>query len=689
MNKDGTDTMPSGLIEAEELARQLSAICSRSIPKWSFQKQRQHAQLDEALVLMYKTISNLRDYQTTNRGFRRRLTKIKVYRHIDNVLGFATGWRIGAGRFMEVPTISPYTNEELNSKVRSMFTSLTGRQPRKANLSACQNILLRRDEGLDVFVEAVADFQRDVDEVFDWTISRERFKPFRRMDSGLFKTDFKIIDMDIPVRDVASWFDVQLVRRWLDHCDRFHAEHCSAVEQDRSIFCHWPMYLIDVSRKCLVDATVDMRYLALSYVWGSGSSFHTLKGNVNRLKKEGFVNLDLAPTIQHVIEITRLIGERYVWIDALCIIQDDELHKEEHIQSMGSIYANAYGTVIAAAGTAFDGLRGVEGFTPPMERRRHELWEITMRDLIEAHEVDMHDTLWNKRGWTFQEQVFSRRIIIIGKYEISWQCHCSIWFEGHEPYGTHVCADNRESIVRAFNFRPEPNLDDLYRHVCQHNRRDLTYPEDILDAFGGIMNTLSVFYPGGFIQGLPICLFDAALLWSSSGDLTKRCPKRSALMPPSWSWAAWQGLIDQWHRSVVPLVEWSYKADRSSPSQALSATDTGIADQVLGKVQGPYAHILHSRPLRCTTSIERKGSNLYCGKRDGMQVCINQIDRKSDSLPLTCELVAISESEDSIYNALWVEWHGDIAYRKGLVSVSKHFWAEQDGSQERIDLVLG
>lgn len=67
----------------------------------------------------------------------------------------------------------------------------------------------------------------------------------------------------------------------------------------------------------------------------------------------------IPPTIHHAMHIVRSIGERYLWVDSIYLISDDEKHLTEQLQLMGSIYARAKLTIIATDGDARHGLHGI------------------------------------------------------------------------------------------------------------------------------------------------------------------------------------------------------------------------------------------------------------------------------------------------------------------------------------------
>jgi hypothetical protein len=84
----------------------------------------------------------------------------------------------------------------------------------------------------------------------------------------------------------------------------------------------------------------------------------------------------------------------------------------------------------------------------------------------------------------------------------------------------------------------------MYRYarlISRYNERDLTFESDAIDAFAGVLSDLSSVFKGGFVSGLPVFCFDAALIWQPWGPVEKRFDYSSASLKklPSWSWAGW------------------------------------------------------------------------------------------------------------------------------------------------------
>ncbi|KAF2738603.1 hypothetical protein EJ04DRAFT_417379, partial [Polyplosphaeria fusca] len=108
---------------------------------------------------------------------------------------------------------------------------------------------------------------------------------------------------------------------------------------------------------CLVETRPGPRYAALSYVWGPVGKqegiLKTLKSNIQRLKTPGSLEKigkseKLPNTLWDAISLSSSLSIPYLWVDSLCIVQDDDETRGAQLGAMASIYANAYITLVAA-----------------------------------------------------------------------------------------------------------------------------------------------------------------------------------------------------------------------------------------------------------------------------------------------------------------------------------------------------
>lgn len=150
----------------------------------------------------------------------------------------------------------------------------------------------------------------------------------------------------------------ETVERWIAHCEREH-EWCdpqSAWHAENQLTpSQMPQRLIytgndnSTVRLCEKEEwhTVP-RYLALSYCWGSNRGLVALQSNIKHLKTS--IPFErLAKTCQDAVNITRQLGFQYIWVDSICIIQDNPTDWQTESAAMGTIYANAYLCIAATS----------------------------------------------------------------------------------------------------------------------------------------------------------------------------------------------------------------------------------------------------------------------------------------------------------------------------------------------------
>jgi hypothetical protein len=210
-----------------------------------------------------------------------------------------------------------------------------------------------------------------------------------------------------------------LIRRWLRQCEQVHGPKCAVLEfgynddlkpkqavpprvrRLEDLLKH--LNFIDVRKNCLTTLSKPERYVALSYVWGTSKSSFTVMANLNERMKPGSLTAvadQISAVILDAISLTRDIGEQYIWIDSLCIVQDDSTSKQEAISKMDVVYENALMTIIAAAdGNADDGLPGVRHCS----RRIAQEFATIGPDLrlIVPHDLKAFwRSTWASRAWT-------------------------------------------------------------------------------------------------------------------------------------------------------------------------------------------------------------------------------------------------------------------------------------------------
>jgi hypothetical protein len=126
-----------------------------------------------------------------------------------------------------------------------------------------------------------------------------------------------------------------------------------------------------VFRNVRIDS---LNYTALSCVWGRNQTSRLLKENEKILEQQGsLADFGLLKTLVDSIALTRALDIDFIWIDVLCILQDDPDDISLQIGNVGRIYSNAKFTIIASG---MDADAGLPGFRPGTRTFQQEEVEV-------------------------------------------------------------------------------------------------------------------------------------------------------------------------------------------------------------------------------------------------------------------------------------------------------------------------
>ncbi|CZR52871.1 uncharacterized protein PAC_02748 [Phialocephala subalpina] len=297
--------------------------------------------------------------------------------------------------------------------------------------------------------------------------------------------------------------------------------------------------VIDIEKNCVIAAPPHCRYLSLSYVWGDRKEMKSrlwlsTAKNRDAFEKEGGLDVQSLPkTISSAIELVSMMGERYLWIDALCIVQDDDVELAEQTAQMDLVYARALLTIIVAAGTNADGgLPGLKiGTRSALQGsvKIDDKYSLT-QTVAQGNATHLQNSSWDGRGWTFQERLLSRRVLIFTPEQVFWN--------------SLDCHDEWDDKIEKFSRRS------LGIYVTQYSKRDFTYHSDALAAFSGILRRMEYANKETYHWGLPHTRFDHALCWANGQEPQEALCRLVAddgsvyhAPFPSWSWLGWTGFI--------------------------------------------------------------------------------------------------------------------------------------------------
>ncbi|KAL9610725.1 MAG: hypothetical protein Q9167_004588 [Letrouitia subvulpina] len=408
----------------------------------------------------------------------------------------------------------------------------------------------------------------------------------------------RLIDKHIPL---------DLLFYWLKRCIEKHG--CGGANSnynDNRLKAPRSLVLIDPINERLVkrDFFDDREdYLALSYVWGGQQGLQLKKDNRAHLFKTGSLgkNSGIPSVIRDAMNLVKSLeplhfeqtlvnvegfGEPrrrhlYLWVDQLCITQDDDAEKNIQIQQMGHIYSEALATIMA-----MDAQHCNESLfrSPPWEKDSDILTSISQLDSEPCSTCDqqgpikdsstdektspatyaraeqviknigglrliaalphldqaLRDCRWMTRAWTLQEREVSRSAIYFSRHQVYFHCHREmkqedIFTEAFEQYRN----------IRGIALYPYSNFEypqELYPQqgpfvsggswpesweaysmtVENYMAREMTYPTDIFAAFQGIAEQLHGLTRWDLRNCFPTDVLDYSLLWRPNGKIRRR-----------------------------------------------------------------------------------------------------------------------------------------------------------------------
>jgi hypothetical protein len=313
-------------------------------------------------------------------------------------------------------------------------------------------------------------------------------------------------------------------------------------------------------------------YACLSHCWGHAQIARTTRDTIAR-HKAGIDWDTLSKTFRDAITVASRLDIPYIWIDSLCIVQDDEEDWKGESQKMYQVYSNCM-LVIAATKSA-DGDGGCFAIAddayrshPVVDEHAGQPIRLCFRKKI-AHEsyrlnMRVRDPLpLLTRGWVLQERLLAPRVLHFGPEELVWECPTELSCECGEAAkeeksrkGTHADALRSDSLVHGFRPREASETTSKYWRdlVVNYSRLKFTFEKDRLVALNGIHTLFKEKRGDTYLAGLWSSSLVRDMLWNVYWTEPKAKTRRGTF--PSWSWA-----------SVNSHIEYVSRADR--PGKAM------------------------------------------------------------------------------------------------------------------------
>lgn len=373
----------------------------------------------------------------------------------------------------------------------------------------------------------------------------------------------------------AEKIDMSLPRLWMNTCWNAHGSFCDLSDLEHTspptqLLC------VDVERGCIALLPPGARYCTLSYCWLTKRVLTLLKANYDEFIVPGSLTKRMAelPTvITDTIKFVNELGERWVWIDSLCIVQDDDIHKQHQIGQMDKVYGSSFLGIIAAKCMANDAIdnSGLARYNKDPKCRLQQVarvGEMMMTVPFESIDSLIEESRYDRRQWTYQEWILPRRLIFFTDTQVYFRCPCGTFCEDSvgedvppstiftpvsnlwNPTSPHIDEPTFEfgiPYLRSTPYGGDDAAQAAMRHYTTHidtfTIREITYAEDTLNAFTGVQNILERNMKTRFWCGLPERYIDRTMLWVPWGVSARRMRQDPSLGTAfsSWSWAGWAG----------------------------------------------------------------------------------------------------------------------------------------------------
>lgn len=498
--------------------------------------------------------------------------------------------------------------------------------------------------------------------------------------------------------DLASDFVLAHARKKISECFSRSPGHEICSERTPSSL---PSRVIDVSSEPLklLTTTPEMvaEYVALSYCWGRSQIFVTTKDTLAD-KLAGFPITSLPLTLRDAVNVTRKLGFDYLWIDALCIIQDSDDDKTTEIARMGAIYKNSAVTISAANAETVD-----DGFLVSKEKQLSscprlplllpdgQFGIISVTKYIKRDQDYVTQPL-DLRGWTLQESLLSPRVLSFEK-EVKWQCssgwHHDTLLRSYSNYSSpseltpidvHRIVHQTKSIDPTILNKRWGQLSEAY------NRRQLTNHDDKFVAVAGIAQDLQNKTGDDYFAGHWKEELVESLIW---------IPQRESGIPvgprrkPTWSWLSYDSTIKSalsWSSLVSKTADFVrctiHSGDSHNPFGRITAGHLVLSASVIDVRSDIYHKHIGSAESKIHLDVETEVRQYETWGKD-----VNDKAFRKDAVMREAESQAFVHEEcmQSVSHIMVVGWSGTVVFdytgRNGRALLLKR---GEDGTYQRV-----
>ena len=360
----------------------------------------------------------------------------------------------------------------------------------------------------------------------------------------------------------------------------------------------------DVRICCEIDPNES--YMTLSHRWTiDGGPVKLLEDNIHEYTK-GLpwerLPLVFKDAVNVVRELSEALDVRFIWIDALCIIQDSTADKQKELTKMSSIYRHSLCNLAACLGEGnqigllqdhystlnlHECVLQVDPKNPESIRVRLDHWDLYTKAVTNSN--------LNSRSWVLQELFLAPRVIYFTPQQLIWECTRGCRYQASPQ-------EVRNNTERNKPYTPIPpkianeqdGLEDrdiaIYQlwadMIANYSKREMTYESDKLDAISAIARTAQALLEqrDEYVLGLWRKQLDLGILWVVSGHGQVWDPSEiPEARRPSWSWISAHGPLTNIHNvstqrlvTLVPHVKYVNENNPFGDASFAELEATGI-----------------------------------------------------------------------------------------------------------------
>jgi hypothetical protein len=285
-----------------------------------------------------------------------------------------------------------------------------------------------------------------------------------------------------------------------------------------------------------MDIPADSQYATLSYCLGKALSFSLTMANMEHLRRGMHMNT-LPRTLQEAIYVAQRMGISYLWVDSLCIVQDDAEDWRHESSRIPTIFG---GSSLSIAATSAKHSNEGCFFDRPEHFVCHA--NVLTKDLASPHDFVsddyfsevLRDQPLSTRAWTLQERLLPPRNLHFTKTELYWECNqyiASETFPGGIP----------RALLKADTFQKKPLDETMWSWIVEeYTSRFLSYNSDKAVAISNIAQEIHKKREDKYVAGMWHTDLAIQLCWFIDDTTQDRFPLYIA---PTWSWLSTLGRV--------------------------------------------------------------------------------------------------------------------------------------------------